>query len=83
VVGLVLGILFGIFLVLVLFGISVILLCRRRQQKQTNINGTSGMTDDAELEKLTTNSIVSTKVNPIQKPPRLGLEKNNSGKGLL
>ncbi|RWS05241.1 Leucine-rich repeat and fibronectin type-III domain-containing protein 5-like protein, partial [Dinothrombium tinctorium] len=58
VIGLVLGILFGIFLVLVLFGIVVVLLCRRRQYRRRSSIGTNRVVAvDSELEKLTASTI--------------------------
>ncbi|XP_054160617.1 immunoglobulin superfamily containing leucine-rich repeat protein-like [Oppia nitens] len=80
VVGLILGILVGVMFVLILFGISVILLCRRRQRRYHNSNQeTDNISEGTELEKLTPNSNNSTlRVNPIQKPPRMALNNYNS-----
>ncbi|CAG2104642.1 unnamed protein product [Medioppia subpectinata] len=58
--------------VIVLFGISVVLLCRRRRQKHSN-HTNNCQTDGTELEKLTPNTEPSLRVNPIQKPPRLAM----------
>ncbi|CAG2123173.1 unnamed protein product, partial [Medioppia subpectinata] len=65
--------------VIVLFGISVVLLCRRRRQKHSN-HTNNCLTDGTELEKLTPNTEPSLRVNPIQKPPRLAMNNYSSDK---
>ncbi|RWS28409.1 leucine-rich repeat-containing protein 24-like protein [Leptotrombidium deliense] len=58
VIGLVLGILFGIFLVLILFGIVVVLLCRRRNyRRRSSLGNNRVVAIDSELEKLTTSTL--------------------------
>lgn len=76
--GLVLGILFGAFLVLIVFGVTVIIVCRRRHGRA--FGGTDRVAAESELEKLTPATLVSSMssretvalINPVQKPPRLG-----------
>lgn len=62
-IGLVLGILFGIFLVLVLFGIAVVVLCRRRRNRRRSSPSMSRVVAaESELEKLTSSTISGSNV---------------------
>lgn len=79
VIGLILGIMCGIFLVLVLFGIGVIVLCRRRKRAESG--STQQTSTHEELEKLAP-SATMTVINPVQKPPRLHFTTNPNGKKL-
>ena len=84
VAGLVLGILFGAFLVLILFGLTTIIVCRRRDGRRRTLGATDRVAAESELEKLTPATLGSSMssretvslINPIQKPPRLGFMGN-------
>jgi len=88
-VGLVLGIIFGMFSMLILVGIAVVIFYRKRKRRQkrhsinrhkmiVNYNGNSVEENDNEdkemmLTRLPPNNII----NPIQKPPRLRTSLTN------
>ena len=79
VLGLILAVICGILLIIILLTISIILFCRRRRHHRHSNEQIDGLNDGTELEKLTDNSNISLKVNPIQKPPRMTFDKYNSG----
>uniref|UniRef100_T1KTD7 Ig-like domain-containing protein n=1 Tax=Tetranychus urticae TaxID=32264 RepID=T1KTD7_TETUR len=85
--GLILGILFGIFITASLFGAIIIIFCRRRSNRRSTLGTNRVVAAESELEKLTTSTISGSTpsiqpmappsvvdiINPIRKPPRLGL----------
>lgn len=85
--GMILGVLFGMFITAFIFGSIIILFCRKRSNSRSNTLASNRVVAaESELEKLTTSNCmpgftpdihqmpppcVVDIINPIQKPPRL------------
>jgi len=82
--GLILGVLFGVFITAALFGASIIVFCRKRPRKRKNLVTNRVVAAESELEKLTASTISNSTpsirpmtpssliniINPVQKPRR-------------
>ncbi|XP_074602178.1 uncharacterized protein LOC141855888 isoform X2 [Brevipalpus obovatus] len=85
--GMILGILFGMFITALLFGAVILIFCRKRTHSRNSLGTDRVVAAESELEKLTASTIsgsnpslrpmapspVTDMINPIRKPPRLAL----------
>lgn len=87
--GMILGVLFGMFITALLFGAVIIIFCRKKSNSHRNtlVGSNRVVAAESELEKLTASTIsgstpsiqpmapssVVDMINPVRKPPRLGL----------